>query len=126
LTTHTFSAAEFDAYAACEFGIIAAASPNSARPPDAPRLFANYAPLRQCAGEVFDRVSPLASALSACATPRPFGFRDNAPARRQSLVASTQLAAKLAYNPDRDTTGAIRDTGGADCGAWDYHPDEPD
>jgi hypothetical protein len=34
-----------------------------------------------------DRVSPLASAPSACAAPRPCGVRDNAPALRQSLVA---------------------------------------
>jgi hypothetical protein len=26
----------------------------------------------------------------------------------------------------RSRRGVLRDTGAADCGAWDYHPDEPE
>jgi hypothetical protein len=42
-------------------------------------------------------------------------FQENGWQQEASRVL-TQLAAKLAYNI-RDTTGTLRDTGGADCGA---------
>jgi len=37
-----------------------------------------------------------------------------------------QLAARLAANRNRDTTGTLRDTNGNDCGVWDYNVDEPE
>jgi hypothetical protein len=46
--------------------------------------------------------------------------------QQEAARVLTQLAAKLAYNRDHDTTGTLRDTGGGDCGAWDYHSDEPE
>jgi hypothetical protein len=46
--------------------------------------------------------------------------------QQEAARALTQLAARLAYNSNRHTTGTLRDTGGADCGAWNYHFDEPE
>lgn len=46
--------------------------------------------------------------------------------QQESARVLTQLAARLACNSNRDTTGTLRDTGGADCGAWDYNADEPE
>jgi hypothetical protein len=46
--------------------------------------------------------------------------------QQEAARVLTLLAARLAYNCNRDTTGTLRDTGGTDCGAWDYHPDEPE
>ena len=52
-------------------------------------------------------------------------FQENGWQQEAARVLA-QFAASLAYNSNRDTTGALRDTGAADCGAWDYHPDEPE
>ena len=46
--------------------------------------------------------------------------------QQEAARVLTQLAAKLAYDRNRNTTGTLRDTGAADCGIWDYNPDEPE
>ena len=51
-------------------------------------------------------------------------FQDNGWQREVTSVL-VQLAARLAYNGNLDTTGTLRDTYGTGCGAWDYQPDEP-
>jgi phosphoribosylformimino-5-aminoimidazole carboxamide ribonucleotide (ProFAR) isomerase len=51
-------------------------------------------------------------------------FQDNG-WRQEAAHVLVQLAARSASNRNRDTTGTLRDTDGADCGAWDYNADEP-
>jgi hypothetical protein len=46
--------------------------------------------------------------------------------QQEAARVLTQLAARLANDPNHNTTGTLRDTSASDCGVWDYNPDEPE